>query len=385
MDSYRILGTLLNVDLNFDDHFLAALKSAYEGLRLVKLFTINQKQPRESTITHLYKTLILKKVDFSTAACVNISSNALNKLQTLQKDCLIAATQCKTHTSIEVLNMITNTLPIDLHLKKKAAEDLCRISSRDSDVINSQFEAWWEWINNGGTEKYSSSFRKMMMDYTQITKEEFLAPERVSLFRTEVNPFVSMDIMIEREDTPELQLVQVTNLINSNSYDFIIGTDGSSFPRNGSKLGNTGAAAIVMRKTENHVEKLSLPVSHMSNNYEAELVGINLGLSYLVENRITDSSVLFLCDCIPAMTMSFGSTKYIKDYNQLINDNKLQLLKLLKNNNNVKSTWVPGHHDVKINEEADSEAKAAAQLCRPESSNTPDRKNLLMNLREKVV
>ena len=45
----------------------------------------------------------------------------------------------------------------------------------------------------------------------------------------------------------------ITNLINSNSYDFIIGTDRSSFPRNGSKLGNTGAAAIVMRKTENHV------------------------------------------------------------------------------------------------------------------------------------
>ena len=121
VDKYRILGTLLTVNLDFDEHFLSAIKSAYEGLRLVKLFTINQKQPREGTITHLYKTLILSKVDFSTAACVNISSNSLNKLQTLQKDCLIAATQCKSHTSIEVLNLITNTLPVDLHLKKKAA------------------------------------------------------------------------------------------------------------------------------------------------------------------------------------------------------------------------------------------------------------------------
>ena len=134
------------------------------------------------------------------------------------------------------------------------------------------------------------------------------------------------------------------------------------------------------------MEQLGNPVSLSSNNYEAELFGINLGLSYIEENMVQDSSILILCDCIPAMTASFGNGNYLhKDYNQVINDNKLCLKRIMEKNNMVKCSWVPGHKNVQINEYADSVAKDAASRCTNVTSKTPDRKNLLIMINEKII
>ena len=326
VDKYRILGTLLTSELNFDEHFVTTIKSAYEALRLIKLFSINQRQPREHTITTLYKSLILTKVDSSVVACVNISPTSLKKLQMLQRDCLIAATQCKNQISAEVLNLITNTLPIDLHLKRRAAEDLCRIASRDNDVINAQFDAWDDWFNNNdGEERRCSSFRKMTMAYSHITKHDFCTPEKVSLFHAKISPLDNLKIIMESVEK-EAQIKNINNLVNSGKFDYIVSTDGSSFPKDGSRLGKTGAAAIIWHKKDDglHTLTLSTPVSCMSNNYEGELAGINLGLSFIDGQNIQNSDILVLCDCIPAITASFSDNSHIdKEYNQVIQGNKL--------------------------------------------------------------
>ena len=86
------------------------------------------------------------------------------------------------------------------------------------------------------------------------------------------------------------------------------------------------------------------------------------------------------------MTVSFSNCNRIqKDYNQVITGNKSLLRSILARNNRVKCTWVPGHQNFQINEQADSVAKDAARKCSPENAKTPDRRNLLMMIKEDVV
>ena len=56
---------------------------------------------------------------------------------------------------------------------------------------------------------------------------------------------------------------------------------------------------------------------------------------------------------------------------------------MLSSNNVVKCTWAPGHTGIDINEEADREAKRAAQLSSNES--TPERKIALIKIKENTI
>ena len=286
----------------------------------------------------------------------------------------------------EVLNLITNTLPIDLHLKRRAAEDLCRIASRDNDVINAQFDAWDDWFNNNdGEERRCSSFRKMTMAYSHITKHDFCTPEKVSLFHAKISPLDNLKIIMESVEK-EAQIKNINNLVNSGKFDYIVSTDGSSFPKDGSRLGKTGAAAIIWHKTDDCLNTLSTPVSCMSNNYEGELVGINLGLSFIDGQNIQNSDILVLCDCIPAITASFSDNSHIdKEYNQVIQGNKLLVRDIINKNNKLNCSWVPGHCNIKINELADIAAKSAAQGCSSVEDKKPDRRNLFIEISEQIV
>ena len=377
VDMYRILGTLLTTNLNFDEHFTQAVKSGYQALKLIKSFTLNQRQPREETITSLYKTLVRTRIDSSVVACTNISPAALGKLQKLQRDSLITATQCKHQVSTEVLNHITNMLPIDLHLRLKSAEDLCRISSRNTGVIDKQLEAWMLEVDKS----LVSTFQKMYSNYSYITKERFLLPYKVNLFHHDICPMVEINVIETRCSEVQEQIQKISEI--SKQFDYLVGTDGSTFPNEGSSLGRSGAAAVVWKNGK----KIKTAVEHLvlSNNYEAELVGVNLGLRSVMEVAQPNESCLVLTDCISAIAASFGNTYINKDYNYVIQSSKLILRNLLTNNIKVSCMWVPGHKDVQINEEADELAKRAAQgSIKVNKVVIRDRKVHIINLREKV-
>ena len=101
IDMYKVLGTFLTADLNFDHHFSVVTKRAYAAFHQARSFIINNKQPVQEAMMILFKSVIRHRIDFSVAATVNISQKSLNLLVSLQRTCLIAATKCIPQTPVK--------------------------------------------------------------------------------------------------------------------------------------------------------------------------------------------------------------------------------------------------------------------------------------------
>ena len=141
VDSHKILGTIFDNELTFEPHFQHVVARGYGALQSIKSFSTVNKIPDTKTLVTLYKTLVRKIIDFSEPAISNITQKSLNNVITLERSCLVYATRLQHQVSSDVLSVISNVLPIDLHLKLRCAENLTRIMSKSS-CINSQYEKW---------------------------------------------------------------------------------------------------------------------------------------------------------------------------------------------------------------------------------------------------
>ena len=58
---------------------------------------------------------------------------------------MLKATGCVSSTSLETLEILTNTLLIDLHLKLRLAQEAVRIAAKhNDDPLKEEFEDWME-------------------------------------------------------------------------------------------------------------------------------------------------------------------------------------------------------------------------------------------------
>ena len=128
----RILGTILDSKLSFVPHFKATVQQCYGILNAIKCFTRRNNCPYVQTYIKLYVTLIRSKLSFSIAAITNINKDSLAECHALQHMSLCPATQCLPQTSQEVLNLLTNTLPVDFVFKERIAEYVVLIQSRNN-------------------------------------------------------------------------------------------------------------------------------------------------------------------------------------------------------------------------------------------------------------
>ena len=140
--------------------------------------------------------------------------------------------------------------------------------------------------------------------------------------------------------------------------DYIISTDGSTQKDKWMSCGKSGAAAVIYEKdlSGNAVAKLEVNLGSESNNYVAELWGINIGLKY-VQSIAKSVKVLLMADCIPALENSFSS-HITKDYSHIVNEIRNRLKHLDQCGVEIEATWVPGHSNFRPNEEADELANA---------------------------
>ena len=120
----------------------------------------------------------------------------------------------------------------------------------------------------------------------------------------------------------------------------------------------------------------------MSNNYVAELTGIQLGLKYL-DSCEEVGSALFLVDCVPAICASFDM-KVNKEYASIASENKILAKRLMEKGWLISATWMPAHQGFVPNELADKLAKECAASAK-EIIYPCDKKVLINQLKEIVL
>jgi ribonuclease HI len=170
--------------------------------------------------------------------------------------------------------------------------------------------------------------------------------------------FRQLNIIKEHSRSKEEQLVKVQSMLETNNYDYIVASDGSKLGEG--SFGKCGASAVIYQKNLNSTPSiLKASLGTESNNYVAELRGIEMGLQYLTELE-TPSKVLFLCDCVPALESSF-SLPLKKEYNHFSRSNVMRATKLKEVGHHLEAAWIPGHCGFSPNEKADSIAKQAAE------------------------
>ena len=108
------------------------------------------------------------------------------------------------------------------------------------------------------------------------------------------------------------------------------------------------------------------------------LVGIQIGLQHLYQEKVTEKHIMFLNDSLPALNMSF-TNGLAKDYTYLVKSNRKLIRQLKDNQNDICGAWIPGHSNFLGNEIADNAAKEGAANATT-LSNTTDRKVLMMQL-----
>ena len=350
VEEKRVLGTVLDCNLNFDAHFQSVEKACFSAFNNVKHLYTGKNTPCIKTGGILYKTLIRTIMDYSTAAIANISDQQMKKMQSIQHKCLRMVTQSLASTSREVLNLITNIVPIDLHFKLRCSESLARIKSKNSPICWS-YQKWHG--NNSGIVKDKITTYNKNIKFYEVTD--------VKPYHSKIPPFIERSVLIQSEASKEQQKVKLDLVRAENNYDYVISTDGSTLKTKNDSLGPSASAAVIFKDGRSQaVASLSQSLGRFSNNYEAELIALQLGLSYLHTEEVRDSKILFASDCVPALEMTF-SNKIAVDYNHAILTNKDILEKLeIDYNNDIEAIWVPGHEGVHINELADETAKLEA-------------------------
>jgi ribonuclease HI len=306
-----------------------------------------------------------------------------------QHKCLRLITQTLASSSKEVLNLITNVTPIDLHFKLRLSESLARIMSRNS-PINTTYDAWKTGNLKNRFTKITTTYRKLELASQQILKKNINQHSipRVELYDSRFPPFIKTSDIIPSENTKEQQKTKVISMIRENvKYDYIIGTDGSTLKdAQNDSLGPSAAAAIVLQKDDMRepVNVLTTNLGPLSHNYEAELAGIQLALQHLQQQGISHSKILIVSDCLPAMEATFTNNINV-DYNHTIMRNK-DLLHSLKtfSHNLIEAVWAPGHEGILINEMADQFAKEEA--AKVNKTQIPlERKIVLTHLKQEVL
>jgi len=82
----------------------------------------------------LYKALVLPIMEYGTAATVTATDKATKELEPVQRSAMLSS------TSTVALEVLTNTLPLTIHMKMRQAQEMVRIVTKtDNDPLKQDF------------------------------------------------------------------------------------------------------------------------------------------------------------------------------------------------------------------------------------------------------
>ena len=259
------------------------------------------------------------------------------------------------------MEVLTNTIPIDLHLKLRQTQEVVRIAAKhDDDPLRTDFNDWTNSDRVHGSKP--TIFQLLMCRFKEMKGSvEFDKIEKEFSYTREFMGLIKEKGKIDVEEfklTKEVQEENIRELLSKlQAEDVIIFTDGSAL----NNPGPTGAGGVVYMDGYNSTPVLlKMGVSPHSNNCTGELVGIQISLQFLAEvENLRGRNIHFFTDCQAAILTAFHSQLPMTKL-EITVDIKQLISEIMEIDNMIHVHWVPGHKDIMGNELADQQAKAAA-------------------------
>ena len=177
--SKKILGIVVDDKLSFHEHIKQKTSAGFKALKGLDIFVNGVRGCSQSTYMKLY-SLVLAILDYGSPVTVEAIIECSKEFNKVQRSAILKATGCVSSTSTESLEITTNTLPMDLHLKLRQAQEVVRIAAKHSDdPLKEEFETWMVGNNNNGRKPVlfhllMSRFRTMKgsMEFDRIEKQQ---------------------------------------------------------------------------------------------------------------------------------------------------------------------------------------------------------------------
>ena len=136
----KFLGIILDINLNFNEHIEYINQRCQKRLNLLKNLRGTHWGANLKTLLTIYKTLIKPVIDYGCIIYYNTSKQNLNKLDSIQYQCLKLATSAMTGAPLIALQNETGELPLHLNRLKQKLIYSAKLKSvtyhRSKSVIN---------------------------------------------------------------------------------------------------------------------------------------------------------------------------------------------------------------------------------------------------------
>ena len=337
VESFKYLGVTIDKNLTFGEHLESVTKKAMYTLFHIKKLVGKDWGASPKVLKWTYEAMVVPVVTYGCLVWIkNISKvTYLKKLRRVQGLALRTILGAQRSTPLAAMEVVTNTLPLDLVLEEKAILSCNRLIKaghwrRRAGELGLTNTAWLE----GKVTNYHPHLG-MCWDRG---KHRIIEPMYGTLIQ-------------DRQDESH-RVVTNENATVINCF-----TDGSK-----DEFGRTGASSFITCKTFRHYDRKFLGKS--ATVFQAELIGIKMAAEYLSERKVEGKTVLFNVDNQAAIK-SLGN---LANGNVLINEIKV-LLNCLSRDNLVTVKWLPGHMGYMGNEVADRLAKLGTKTetlgCEP--------------------
>ena len=247
------------------------------------------------------------------------------KLKRVQGLALRTILGAQRSTPIAAMEMITNTLPLDLNIELKAVLAGKRLMKQGC------------WRKRSG--EPGNTTAGWIEDLIYRQHNHLVMPTDKGTLRR-IKPLYETHIKHRDDDGHNVVTDDDPAVINCF-------TDGSK-----NKEGHTGAAAFITNKNFQHHEKIYL--GKLTSVFQAELVGIQLVIDFLRKRNTQGSKIVVNIDNQAAIKALGG---FVSN-NSFVNKLKHQL-NSIADLNLVILNWLPGHMGYRGNEVADRMAKFA--------------------------
>ena len=139
--SKMILGVIIDDQLNFRQQVQERVNVGFRALKGLYNFVKGHKGWCKSVYLRLYYALVLPVMDFGVPVTVTATSECITKMGKVQRAAMLKASGCLNSTSTDALEVLTNTLSIDLHLKMTQAQKVVRIRAKHKwDPLEKEFQ-----------------------------------------------------------------------------------------------------------------------------------------------------------------------------------------------------------------------------------------------------